>query len=107
MTHPTYQHEESLHSLCADRRTRSRIPARQEIKCQLRGHKGLPRVIECTSSGARVILTREPRPGGVLDLKLSPNGCTLHGKARVAWVEQLGKERWVAGLSFLNIRVPA
>ena len=94
----------SLHELCTDRRSGHRAGSPKSIRCSMNpGHQSIP-LVECTNSGARVILKGDKSRGDHLHLRLESQSQVLECEAKVAWVEPLHNGRSVVGLEFLSVR---
>ena len=101
------KHKDEIHSLhesCADRRAGRRAVTPKSLRCRVGpGPQYIP-LVECTNSGARVIIKGDKARGDRLCLRLESPSQVLECEAKVAWVEPLHNGRSVVGLEFLSVR---
>lgn len=96
----------SLEDICTDRRQIRRSIDTGRIIYRAPGKRGFrpAPVIECTTTGARVILGPTVQSGDKIMVKLESSMMALQGEARVAWTQQMENGHKVAGLEFLTVR---
>lgn len=95
----------TLEEICEDRRhSRRSIEAGGFAYCSPGDQFASAPIVECTTTGARVILGARTKVGDVILVRLEGGLLQLEGEARVAWTQSLSKHRKVAGLEFLTVR---
>ena len=96
----------TLEDICVDRRQARNTISGAPFSYVLKGStpsQAAP-VIECTTAGARVVLSGSIKVGDTLTVKLESSLIELEGEARVAWSQSLSSSRQIAGLEFLSVR---
>ena len=96
----------TLEDICVDRRQVRNTINGARFSYTLKNSVGTQAapVIECTTAGARVVLSGSINVGDTLMVKLESSLMELEGEARVAWSQSLSSNRHVAGLEFLSVR---
>lgn len=96
----------TLEDICVDRRQARNTISGATFSYSPKGSgasQAAP-VIECTTAGARVVLSGSVKVGDTLNVKLESSLMELEGEARVAWSQTLSSSRHIAGLEFLSVR---
>lgn len=96
----------SLEDICVDRRQARNTIAATTFSYSTKQQRDFTKapVIECTTTGARVVLDGSNQAGDILTVKLEGSLMELEGKARVAWTQSLDHGGKIAGLEFLSVR---